>query len=64
MRADRLLRAAGRGVDHRVADQLDAVAGDPLGGQVLDCVLRGAEQKVRDPVGDHAVHLLGHAPVA
>ena len=50
-------------VDHRVADQLDPIAADPLGGEVLDRVLGGAEQQIRDPVGDHAVHLLGHSPV-
>ena len=51
-------------VDHRVADQLHAVAGDPLGGQVLDRVRGGAEQQVGDAVGEDAVHLLGHLPVA
>ena len=50
-------------VDHRVADQLHAVAADSLVGQVLDRVLRGAEQQAGDAVGDDAVDLLGHRPV-
>ena len=37
---------------------------DPLGGQVLDRVLGGAEQQIGDAVGDDPVHLLGHLPVA
>ena len=51
-------------VDHRVADELDAVARDPLGRQVLHGVRGGAEQHVGDAVGEDAIHLLGHLPVA
>ena len=51
-------------VDHRVADQLHAVAGDPLARQVLHRVRGGAEQHIGDAVREDPVHLLGHLPVA
>ena len=47
-------------VDHRVADEVHAVPGDSLRGQVVDALRAGHEQQVGQLIGDPAVHLLGH----
>ncbi len=52
-----------QGVDHYVADAVDALGGHPLGSEVLVRVRRRCEQQVGQPVGDDAVYLLRHAPV-
>ena len=58
----RRARAAQGHVDHHVADEHDP-ARDRLGAQVLGRGLRGAQQQRADPVGEHAVELLGHRAV-
>ena len=51
------------GVDHRVADELDALGSDPLAAEVVDGALRVREQEVGEMVGELAVVLLRHRPV-
>ncbi len=68
MRGERALVGARRGlaakrdVDHHVADDVH-IAGDRLGAQVCRGRVGGAQQQRREVVGEHAVELLGHAPV-
>ena len=50
-------------VDHRVADEMDALLGDALGAQVLDRVLAVNEEGARKRVGNQAVDLLRHAAI-
>jgi hypothetical protein len=49
-------------VDHHVPDHVDAVA-DAFAIEVLRRHLGGTEEERRELVGQHAVDLLGHAPV-
>jgi hypothetical protein len=51
-------------VDHRVADEEDALVGHACFSQVGVGHLAGGEEPVGDGVGDQAVDLLGHRPVA
>ena len=50
-------------VDHRVADEVHALVGDPLGAQVLDRLVAVEEELVGELVGDDPVELLGHRAV-
>src|SRR5699024_5234591 len=50
-------------VDHRVADQVYAVRGDPFRGEVPDRLGAGGKTQVAELVGDPAVDLLGHGVV-
>ena len=52
-----------QGVDHRVADEVHALLGNPLGAQVLDRLVAVQEEVVGEPVGDDPVDLLGHRAV-
>ena len=52
-----------QGVDHRVADEVHALVGDPLGAQVLDRLLAVEEEVLGEDVGDDPVDLLGHRAV-
>ena len=61
--AGRTLEAAQR-VDHRVADVADARGVDALAREVLLRLRAVREQQVGEAVGEDAVDLLGHRPVA
>ena len=52
-----------QGVDHRVADEVHPLLGDPLGAQVLDRLVAVEEEVLRRGVGDDPVDLLGHRAV-
>ncbi len=52
------------GVDHDVADPLDARIGNSLGAQVLVGVGRRRPQEIGDGIGDDTVDLFGHGAVA
>ena len=51
-------------VDHDVADAHDGIGSATLGQQVLVSVGRRRQQQIHDRIGDRAIHLLGHRPVA
>ena len=53
-----------QGVDHGVADEEDPLLRHPRPAQVGVSKLAGGEEPVGDAVGDHAVDLLRHGPVA
>ena len=53
----------GQGVDHRVADEVHPVLGDPLGPQVLDRLIAVEEEMLGEDIGDDPVDLLGHRPI-
>ena len=50
-------------VDHRVADEVDALGLDAFPAQVLDRIVRVGEQEVGELVRDDAVDLLRHRAV-
>ena len=52
-----------QGVDHRVADEVDAVGGDPFAFEVDDPFRRRDEKQIREEVGDAPVDFLGHRVV-
>ena len=52
-----------QGVDHRVADEVHALVGDPLGAQVLDRLVAVQEEQLGELVGDDPVQLLRHRAV-
>ncbi len=51
-------------VDHHVADEDDALRGNSLGVQVGLGIVRRDQQQIGELVGEDAVDLLGHGPVA
>ena len=52
-----------QGVDHDVADEHHPPRIAPFIEEIVDGVRAGGQQQIAHPVGDHAVHLLGHRPV-
>jgi hypothetical protein len=61
---ERLVQVGQQRVHHHVADPEHPPGLDALGGQVVVGVRRRGEQPVRQRVGEDAVDLLRHAPVA
>ena len=56
------LEAAQR-VDHRVAHEVHPLRIDAFGCEVLLCLGAVGEEQIREPVGQNAVHFLGHRPI-
>jgi hypothetical protein len=52
-----------QGVDHRVADEVRALLGDPFGAEVAERLLAVHEEVLGEAVGDDPVGLLGHRHV-
>ncbi len=50
--------------DQAFGRRCEALLRDALGDQVLRGVARGVEQQIGDLIGEDAVDLLGHGPVA
>jgi hypothetical protein len=50
-------------VDHRVADEVHARFVDPLGAEVVDCVLAVDEQQLGELICEHPVDFLGHLAI-
>src|SRR5262249_7628279 len=57
------VEAPSQGVDHRVADEADALGRQALALEVVAGVTAGGEEQVREPVGDDTVHLLRHVAI-
>ena len=52
-----------QGVDHRIADEVNAFGIDTLAGEMRDRVRAGAEQEVGEAIGDDAIDLLRHGHI-
>ncbi len=50
-------------IDHDIADAMNFLRRDAFASQVLVGVFRGREEKIRQTVGDDAIHFLGHSAV-
>src|SRR4029077_5484631 len=59
----RLLQILPQGIDHHVADEMDARRQDPLAQEVVARALLGGEQELRELVGEYAIDLLRHGTV-
>ena len=53
-----------QGVDHRIADEEDAIVGNPGAPQIVIGSFAGGEKPVGDGVGHDPVDFFRHGPVA